>query len=210
MATVRIPLSQDKVALIDEEDAERVSQFSWCAIRNQGSFYALRHKWIDGKKRHIYLHRFILGNVPKGHVVRHLNRNRLDNRRANLATVPKGGHGHHFSVKPDRLPIAMGDGTSTIKLTQGMTTVIDTADEHLVRHLVWHASRSHTGFYARCALRGPGSGIQLHRLLLDAPAHLQIDHINGDKLDNRRCNLRLCTASENMLHWSRMRRGRSE
>lgn len=42
-----------------------------------------------------------------------------------------------------------------------------------------------------------GGTLFMHRLLLDAPPDKQVDHINGDKLDNRLCNLRLATNSEN-------------
>lgn len=41
---------------------------------------------------------------------------------------------------------------------------------------------------------------RLHRFLLNAPAGVMVDHRNGDKLDNRRGNLRLCTNSQNQAN----------
>lgn len=38
---------------------------------------------------------------------------------------------------------------------------------------------------------------RLHRIIMDAPKGLQVDHINHDTLDNRKNNLRLATTSEN-------------
>ena len=38
---------------------------------------------------------------------------------------------------------------------------------------------------------------RMHRIILNAPPNLQVDHKNGDGLDNRKINLRLATASQN-------------
>lgn len=47
----------------------------------------------------------------------------------------------------------------------------------------------------------------LHRIILNAPSEMLVDHINRNPLDNRRCNLRLCTMSQNKAN-SEGKRGR--
>ena len=48
------------------------------------------------------------------------------------------------------------------------------------------------------ALRSnPDGSIRIHRLIMDCPEGLVVDHLNGDRLDNRKSNLRICTQKEN-------------
>lgn len=42
--------------------------------------------------------------------------------------------------------------------------------------------------------------VYMHRLIMECPDNLQVDHINHEKTDNRRVNLRNVTASENALN----------
>jgi hypothetical protein len=53
-----LQLSQGKVAIVDEEDYERASQFKWCASQTRpGCFYAVRSE----NRKTVYLHAFIMG-----------------------------------------------------------------------------------------------------------------------------------------------------
>lgn len=75
----------------------------------------------------------------------------------------------------------------------------------------WTRGKDRNGpLYARAVdtAAKPPRQIKLHRLVLDAPAGVDIDHINGDTLDNRRENLRFVTAQQNLAN-SRKRRVRS-
>jgi hypothetical protein len=98
-----------------------------------------------------------------------------------------------------------------IPLTQGQVTVIDDEDYQLIRQYHWYAQRVlRSGcYYAMTYLTRPTPrAVGMHRIILDAPAGLCVDHINGNGLDNRRSNIRLCTQGENMRNRHR-RSGKS-
>jgi len=72
--------------------------------------------------------------------------------------------------------------------------LVDDEDEGLVSGLSWYFQNG----YARADLPRPSNAkIYMHRLLLGQPIGLQVDHRNGNRLDNRRCNLRLASATQN-------------
>lgn len=79
-------LSQNRVALVDAVDYPDLSAFNWRFARNA---YAVRYATVDAVRKTVFLQREIMqrildGPIPPGLQVDHLNRDRLDNRRANL------------------------------------------------------------------------------------------------------------------------------
>src|SRR4051812_15447999 len=99
----QIPLSQNMVALLDDDDFAHFSQYHWCyrAERNNNQGYAIRHrKVVGGKYKTEYLHRAIM-NPPPGKEVIFLNHDRLDCRRENLRIVSKEEARQHHRVRRD-------------------------------------------------------------------------------------------------------------
>jgi hypothetical protein len=85
-----------------------------------------------------------------------------------------------------------------IALTQGYFAIVDADDYELLNGYKWHVKVKRTGCYA---YRSEGkTNIAMHRQILNAPQQLYCDHINHDGLDNRRCNLRLCTPQQNSFN----------
>lgn len=87
--------------------------------------------------------------------------------------------------------------TCAIKLTNGGVAYVDDDMAEVIRAQSWGKVRDHlrNKWYARANVRGVV--IYMHQVICNAD---KPDHINGDTLDNRRCNLRPSTASLNMLN----------
>jgi hypothetical protein len=89
----QIQLSDNRgVALVDDEDYERVSAHRW-ALEHLG--YA--QTYINRKA--VFMHRFVMG-AGKGEIVDHANRNKLDNRRENLRFCTKAQNNINSPVGP--------------------------------------------------------------------------------------------------------------
>lgn len=73
-------------------------------------------------------------------------------------------------------------------------TKIDIEDYDRVKAYKWHKSHG----YPKTHLNG--KKIYLSRFIMNAPSNMVVDHINHDPLDNRKCNLRLCTQRDNMAN----------
>ena len=69
-------------------------------------------------------------------------------------------------------------------------------DIELIKGLKW--SEMNTGYIA--AYKKDNNPILLHRYLTNCPEDLVVDHINHNRKDNRRSNLRICTQKENVAN----------
>ena len=76
-----------------------------------------------------------------------------------------------------------------------LKTFYDDADKDVVESYPWYAYRGkgRNSYYARNDNVG-----EMQRFLMDPPDSMQVDHINGNGLNNHRSNLRICTHAQNM------------
>lgn len=102
-----------------------------------------------------------------------------------------------------------------IELTKGKYALIDDRDLDLVSRYKWYFSGGKLPYahaYVKTSIqrdrdckgrflageKAPRRYVSMHRLILGAKLGQSVDHVNGDGLDNRRENLRLCTQAQNM------------
>ena len=97
-------------------------------------------------------------------------------------------------------PVRIEGNIAYVPLSQGREAIIDAADAESVGQFNWHCAVTHGIAYAvrnevrPCGTKRPQ---YMHRFLLGLPIGLQIDHANGDGLDNRRSNISAVEASQN-------------
>lgn len=82
--------------------------------------------------------------------------------------------------------------------------LIDSEDIWIMKKYKWNIN---SNGYASAKVNG--KNIRLHRLLMNPPKGMDIDHINRNRLDNRKENLRICTRTQNLRNMS-MRGGSSK
>jgi hypothetical protein len=78
-----------------------------------------------------------------------------------------------------------------INITQEYKALVDDDDYEYLNQWKWHYSTGHA--YRRL---NKNKLIGMHRVVV-CPNGFEVDHINHNKLDNRQCNLRICTQADN-------------
>lgn len=89
-----------------------------------------------------------------------------------------------------------------IQLNRGQFAKVDDEDFENLSLYKWWAppERKTSKSYVIGYIKNPGEEpkrLLMHRLLMNPDKSQVVDHINGDTLDNRRSNLRVCTNQEN-------------
>jgi len=146
----------------------------------------------------ITLHRLITGSK----FVQWLNGNIFDFRKENLIPIEKAicprpcgiGRKHNpFSVINNAVVLDVNCSGEIKKV------YIDCEDFLKVSHYLWGINPTTGYVQAKERLRaGANKGVYIHRIVMnDSEFHEKVDHINGDKLDNRKYNLRICDQSQN-------------
>ncbi len=165
----RIPLSQGKFALVDDEDYDFLSQWKWLY---HPAGYAIQ----SGGSRS-YMHRLILkrmGMTPKKYL---RVKGSLDYRRNIL------------------IPAIVCPGESAkIPLTKGRVALVDGVDYAYLMQWRWCDTN---GYAVRKG--SDGQDIKMHRVIMECMGtrkFLEVDHANMKTLDNRRANLRPATKSD--------------
>jgi len=103
--------------------------------------------------------------------------------------------------------------SKTISLTQGKVAIVDDQDYERLSRWKWYFHSK--GYAMRTIYLGGGrkqqrqQWIYMHREILNVPADKQTDHIDHNKLNNRRENLRICTSLQNKRNRNLNRRAGS-
>lgn len=90
-----------------------------------------------------------------------------------------------------------------IPVGNSMVCRVDDEDFPLLSRYRWflHKRQDRDKFYVHCNQMGGHGHVYMHRLITACPSGMEVDHIDGDGLNNQKLNLRLCRR----LHNSRNR-----
>lgn len=95
-----------------------------------------------------------------------------------------------------------------IPLTKGRMALVDDEDFEVLSRHKWHYAAA--GYACWREYSGQKSKVHfMHRYILNAKPGMTIDHINGNSLDNRKSNLRICSQQQNVWNMKKPRHNTS-
>lgn len=82
-----------------------------------------------------------------------------------------------------------------IQLTRGYVAIVDDEDFEYLCKSSWQVLECDSGIYARGCYKG--KSVLMHRIIMNPPPYMMVDHKDRNGLNNQKSNLRICTRSQN-------------
>ncbi len=95
----KITLTQNRFALLDDDDYERVKHISWFIQNSSNRYYVRAFIEEDGIKKSLFLQHLILGKAPKGTRLFFKDGNSLNCQKSNLEFISSSTASHNYYKK---------------------------------------------------------------------------------------------------------------
>jgi hypothetical protein len=119
-----------------------------------------------------------------------------------------GGHKYNPMQTPNSTIVLSGDRLGII-LPHNELVVVDAADYPIIKEYRWYARKmKHTTYAQANTPEGRTRTTKMHRLIMNAPDGVQVDHEDGNGLNNSKANIRFASATQNHCN-QRKTRGNS-
>ncbi|MDH5219038.1 MAG: AP2 domain-containing protein [Gammaproteobacteria bacterium] len=132
---MEIKLNHNAVALVDSDNFENLSRYTWHLDSNG---YAARNAPRKSGKKKIYMHR-VINKTPEGMCTDHINLNKLDNRKANLRTVT------HQQNEQNKMPRSKYNKKKCSSSFKGVSWV--KRDNRWSAYITTDKKRKHIGYF---------------------------------------------------------------
>jgi len=117
-------------------------------------------------------------------------------------------HSQHTRDTKDSPPPCAPEGATFIPLTRSRFAIVDEEWWWKLSQNKWQYSEDRSGYGVATRWRKGGGKLQMHRVVAGCQdPDMKVDHINGNSLDNRTVNLRICTHRQNAHNVAKRRDG---
>jgi hypothetical protein len=194
--TVEMVVS-DKLVLFDLEDFPKLDRFNQWKLSRSKSIVTDYRKGKEMMR--ITLHSLLTGY----RFVKWINGNVYDFRKTNMERANAPSHHKVGEAPPKGNDYKFEDNFIIVVLKDSKGQVYKVYADHddyaTISQYTWNRNSGNGYIQTRLRLgRAENKTVYMHRLIMGVSGHkTYVDHINGDKLDNRKVNLRICTPSQN-------------